>query len=86
MTTTITEFEIIEHLDFDFDPPCEMNEKCGKVATWKMTVSCCGKTILCCEPCKDMVMEWSKFGTMTHQTEMGGCGSVDVTIMICEKL
>lgn len=86
MTATIVDFEIIEHLDFEFDPPCEMEADCGKTATWKMTISCCGHTILCCEPCKNKIVEWAEHGRLEHNPVFGGCGSKDVTILVCEKL
>lgn len=56
MTTTISETgtESLEHLDFEFEPPCErgMDERysnCDDVATWKVTFMCCGTIMVFCE-------------------------------------
>lgn len=50
---TITEIETIEHLDFDFDEPCENEaKKCSRVATWVATMACCGTVMLVCDDCK----------------------------------
>jgi hypothetical protein len=57
---TITDIEIIEHLDFDFAPPCEANPPIQKdkpfcnheaPAVWKVVSTCCGKVKLSCDEC-----------------------------------
>jgi len=86
MTQMGLDIETIEHLDFEFDPPCEMSDD-DRTATWKLTISCCGHTILACEKCKNTVMEWAKGGKfLEHNALYGGCGSKQVTIIVCEKL
>ena len=51
MTSMLTEFEILEQLDFEFSPPCD-NKKCDNEAEWRSEVSCCGHSTLSCTPCK----------------------------------
>jgi hypothetical protein len=52
MTTMIneTDFETIEALDYDFEPPCESIAGCDRIATWSVRFSCCGQVCLLCEP------------------------------------
>lgn len=65
MTTVINETDasIIEKLDFEYIPPCErgrnnpIGRECELPATWKATVSCCGRTILFCDKHKQAVLE-----------------------------
>lgn len=46
----VTEIEAIEHLDFDFETPCEANGGCDNTAEWVFTMNCCGFTSLFCDP------------------------------------
>lgn len=58
-TDTGVKNEVIEHLDFDFDVPCEMEEPvaCTNVAEWRFEKSCCAAVRLYCSPCKDLIFE-----------------------------
>jgi hypothetical protein len=47
---TVTETELIGHLDFDLELPCETTtEDCSEVAEWRVVFSCCGKIVLFCD-------------------------------------
>lgn len=56
MTQMGLDIEAIEHLDFEFAPPCENTEGCDKAATWKLTTACCGGVFLFCDDCKNLEM------------------------------
>lgn len=53
-----TDLELIEHLDFDYAPPCQSKNEHGEVncptnaaATWRTVSVCCGKANLLCDTC-----------------------------------
>ena len=57
---TNLDIETIEHLDFEFEPPCEALQgmeppytPCEKSnpAEWIVVGACCGKTTLICDEC-----------------------------------
>lgn len=50
MTTTISELELIEHLDFDAVIPC-ISRRIPKEhpADWKCTTECCGHVFFLCD-------------------------------------
>lgn len=49
--------ENLEHLDFDFAPPCETVYGCDKIAEWKVRLKCCNRLVLFC----NNHMEYKKF-------------------------
>jgi hypothetical protein len=81
MTTVIPDLEIIEHLDFDFHPPCGLKPQskytCNKQnpAAWRvyLTHACEKKPgkgwYLICDPCLQIRL---RFGKM----KCGVCGAV----------
>lgn len=44
---------VIDHLDFDYEEPCDFNRAsdnpCGKAPDWKCVLPCCGKIYLFCD-------------------------------------
>lgn len=53
MTTMVGfDFELIMHLDFDIEEPCEQ-DSCDKAATWKLHLTCCGNPYYFCDGHKD---------------------------------
>jgi hypothetical protein len=55
---TVTEIEAIDHLDFDFAPPCESVTTNGtpncpgpRTAEWRVIRACCGSLALYCDEC-----------------------------------
>lgn len=51
LTDHDTDNMTIEHLDFDYEEPCEYNprEPCDHAAEWKVITNCCGKIFLFCD-------------------------------------
>jgi hypothetical protein len=47
------DLEAIKHLDFVPSLKCEnMNEDCPTLATWEVTLRCCGHVFFICNDCK----------------------------------
>lgn len=83
MTMMGLDVETIEHLDFEFAPPCEQTEYCDSAAEWKITPSCCGRLILFCTPCKDYLVQGLKRSPYVTDTK---CGTDKTTILLIEPL
>lgn len=46
------DIETIEHLDFEFSPACERQDKtCDNTAEWFWIIGCCGRMLLLCDEC-----------------------------------
>ena len=65
-TTIGLDIESIEHLDFEFAPPCDSRAEggCDNVAEWKGVLACCGSTMLICQECLDKNDRFMEFVTM----------------------
>lgn len=50
-TKMAPDIEMIEHLDFDHAPVCEIISlpECDREAKWKVVMKCCGSIALFCE-------------------------------------
>lgn len=46
-----TEQEFAELVNFNLDPTCEALDGCSYVAAWRVTLACCGFTLLLCNIC-----------------------------------
>lgn len=71
----------IEHLDFEHEPPCELekvaSEECSHAAEWKVVIGCCAETFLFCEDHFLEIMEYfrvNKNEFLQHNMDFGGCG------------
>lgn len=64
------EIEQIEHLDFDFEPPCErLQGECSRKADWRIMLGCCGRFFLMCDECLMGQREYFD----SHPTSIGTC-------------
>lgn len=93
MTITDNDTSTIEHLDFDYAPPCEWaleKVQCDCEAEWIIVLGCCGKSVLRCEEhfLKFMAMfnsqELSQY-RLAHNPDYGGCGHI-LTIVSYDRL
>lgn len=70
----------IEDLDFEYEPPCELNlvafEECEHAAEWKIVLGCCATTFLFCEDHFLYVMDELKSHMHEHNPDFGGCGGI----------
>ena len=49
MTTVINEMELIAHLDFDIEEPCDLGNDCENPADYRVYMNCCDNAYLFCE-------------------------------------
>ena len=73
---TILEIELLDHLDFDFIPPCEVKGCDPEPAKYRVVFSCCGHTMLWCEPCYDHSQRYLQSGG-EYYCEI--CGAANIT-------
>jgi hypothetical protein len=67
VTATISELELIQHLDFDPDHECD-GDGCENKAAWLSTMTCCGRSLLLCESCNHNIIQFVK----DHCSAVGG--------------
>lgn len=77
------DIETIEHLDFEFAPPCEQDTDCDNEAEWKIVPACCGRNILFCTTCKDDLVEGLERSPYVTDKV---CGKQKTTILYIEPL
>ena len=68
-TTTDTDFEVIEHLDFE--PPCEDVDNNGEPADWVLKCKGCGHLTFICEPHRAELVRWVARGSGANHTRCG---------------
>jgi hypothetical protein len=86
MTMIITKMdeETLEHLDFEFTPPCE-REPCDKKAEYKVVFACCGHVMLWCEFCYADAERYTAAGGLWH-CEKCQATDIDKPFAMVDKL
>lgn len=70
MPVAENDIEQIEHLDFEFTPPCErLQGECDRPAAWKVMLGCCGRFFVMCDICLTQQQEFFS----VHPDMMGTC-------------
>jgi hypothetical protein len=68
---TTSETEILEFLDFEATPPCDVDD-CHRDAAWKLWCGECGKGCeLVCKEHREELAGWSIFAAITFNNTCG---------------
>lgn len=72
MTAVDIDLDMTVLEDMDVSIPCQglWDSGCENKAIYYRVGHCCGKIVLCCEPCKQKALDWylDKLNTLAHCT------------------
>lgn len=82
---TMMDIETIEHLDFEFTPPCEVRGCDPLEAEYKVVFACCGHTMLWCEECYVAAERYLSEGGL-FACELCGTKNINKPFAMVDKL
>lgn len=84
-TIVANEFELIMHLDFNFEEPCDVeNPPCEAAATWKVLLTCCDNPYLLCDEHYDALLLVARISSASIRCN--ACRNVGIKIRLAERI